>query len=91
MPCDCSKMCIRDSQGAGFPDSPQHAPSVWLRPHGGRRTAGDGRKTERDTGKDVYKRQVYALVMTAEVYKAVLGYIRYRQTKWLRNLAAEVR
>ena len=33
---------------------------------------------------------VYALVMTEEVYKAVLGYIRYRQKKWLKNLAAEV-
>ena len=33
---------------------------------------------------------VYALVMTEEVYKAVLGYIRYRQKKWLRNLASDV-
>ena len=31
--------------------------------------------------------QCMALVMTEEVYKAVLGYIRYRQKKWLRNLA----
>lgn len=29
---------------------------------------------------------VYALVMSEEVYKAVLGYWRYRQKKWLRNL-----
>lgn len=29
---------------------------------------------------------VYALVMTEEIYKAVLGYLRYRQKKWLRNL-----
>jgi len=28
--------------------------------------------------------------MTEEVYKAVLGYIRYRQKKWLRNLASDV-
>ena len=33
---------------------------------------------------------VYAMVMTEEVYKAVIGYIRYRQKKWLRNLAAEL-
>lgn len=33
---------------------------------------------------------VYALVMLEEVYKAVLGYIRYRQKKWLRNLAVEI-
>lgn len=29
---------------------------------------------------------VYAMVMAEEVYKAVVGYIRYRQKKWLRNL-----
>lgn len=34
---------------------------------------------------------VYGLVMTEEIYKAVLGYIRYRQKKWLRNLTAEAR
>ena len=33
---------------------------------------------------------VYGLVMLEEVYKAILGYIRYRQKKWLRNLAVEV-
>lgn len=33
---------------------------------------------------------VYAMVMTEEVYKAGLGYIRYRQKKWLRNLAMEL-
>ena len=33
---------------------------------------------------------VYAMVMTEEVYKAVIGYIRYRQKKWLRNLAVEL-
>lgn len=33
---------------------------------------------------------VYAMVMLEEVYKAVLGYWRYRQKKWLRNLAAEI-
>ncbi|MCI8295384.1 MAG: MATE family efflux transporter [Lachnospiraceae bacterium] len=34
--------------------------------------------------------QVYALVMLEEVYKMVLGYWRYRQKKWLKNLAAEL-
>ncbi len=34
---------------------------------------------------------VYAMVMFEEVYKAVLGYTRYRQKKWLRNLNAELR
>lgn len=34
--------------------------------------------------------QVYALVMLEEVYKMVLGYWRYRQKKWLRNLNAEL-
>lgn len=33
---------------------------------------------------------VYAMVMTEEIYKAVLGIIRYRQKKWLRNLTAEL-
>lgn len=33
---------------------------------------------------------VYAMVMTEEVYKAAVGYIRYRQKKWLRNLALEL-
>ena len=33
---------------------------------------------------------VYAMVMLEEVYKAGLGYWRYRQKKWLRNLAAEI-
>ncbi len=28
---------------------------------------------------------VYALVISEEIYKFVLGYIRYRQKKWLRN------
>ena len=34
---------------------------------------------------------VYAMVMTEEVYKAVVGYIRYRQKKWLRNLTLELK
>ena len=34
---------------------------------------------------------VYAMVMAEEVYKAVFGYIRYRQKKWLRNLAVELK
>ena len=33
---------------------------------------------------------VYGMVMLEEVYKTILGYWRYRQKKWLRNLAAEV-
>lgn len=33
---------------------------------------------------------VYAMVMTEEIYKAIIGYIRYRQKKWLRNLNAEL-
>ena len=33
---------------------------------------------------------VYAMVMLEEVYKSALGYWRYRQKKWLRNLAAEI-
>ena len=32
---------------------------------------------------------VYALVLFEEVYKMVLGYWRYRQKKWLRNLTSE--
>lgn len=32
---------------------------------------------------------VYAMVMLEEIYKTVVGYIRYRQKKWLRNLATE--
>ncbi len=30
---------------------------------------------------------VYGMVMLEEVYKAIIGYVRYRQKKWLRNLA----
>lgn len=30
---------------------------------------------------------VYGMVMLEEVYKAIIGYIRYRKKKWLRNLA----
>lgn len=33
---------------------------------------------------------VYALVMSEEVYKTILGYMRYRQKKWLKNLAIQV-
>lgn len=33
---------------------------------------------------------VYAMVMLEEVYKTITGYIRYRQKKWLRNLAVEL-
>lgn len=33
---------------------------------------------------------VYALVMVEEIYKAITGYIRYRQKKWLKNLAAGI-
>ena len=33
---------------------------------------------------------VYALVLTEEIYKAILGYLRYRQKKWLKNLAVQV-
>lgn len=32
---------------------------------------------------------VYAMVLTEEIYKMVLGYVRYRQKKWLKNLAVE--
>ncbi|MDF2512612.1 MAG: hypothetical protein K0S04_2478 [Herbinix sp.] len=31
---------------------------------------------------------VYAMILIEEVYKLVLGYIRYRQKKWLRNIVA---
>ncbi len=34
--------------------------------------------------------EVYAMVMAEEAYKAVIGYVRYRQKKWLRNLAVEL-
>ncbi len=33
---------------------------------------------------------VYGMVMLEEVYKAAIGYVRYRQKKWLRNLAVEL-
>lgn len=33
---------------------------------------------------------VYAMAMIEEVYKAIIGYIRYRQKKWLRNLSVEL-
>lgn len=33
---------------------------------------------------------VYAMVMAEEIYKAGIGYWRYRQKKWLRNLAVEL-
>lgn len=33
---------------------------------------------------------VYGMVTLEEVYKAVIGYIRYRQKKWLRNLAVDL-
>lgn len=33
---------------------------------------------------------VYALVHIEEIYKAFLGYIRYKQGKWIRNLAVEL-
>lgn len=34
---------------------------------------------------------VYAMITIEEVYKAVVGYCRYRQKKWLRNLALELK
>lgn len=34
---------------------------------------------------------VYALVMVEEIYKTIAGYVRYRQKRWLKNLAAEIR
>ena len=33
---------------------------------------------------------VYAMVMAEEAYKAVIGYVRYRQQQWLGNLAVEL-
>lgn len=33
---------------------------------------------------------VYALVLLEEVYKMILGYIRYRQKKWLRNMTLDM-
>ena len=33
---------------------------------------------------------VYGMVLSAEIYKTVLGYIRYKQGKWLKNLAIEL-
>lgn len=33
---------------------------------------------------------VYSMVMIEEIFKAAVGYYRYRQKKWLRNLAAEL-
>ena len=33
---------------------------------------------------------VYAMIMLEEIYKTVVGYIRYRQKKWLKNLAIEL-
>ncbi len=33
---------------------------------------------------------VYGMVLLEEVYKAIIGFIRYRQKKWLRNLAQEI-
>lgn len=34
---------------------------------------------------------VYALVLSEEIYKMILGTWRYRQKKWLRNIALEVK
>ncbi|HWT76597.1 MAG TPA: MATE family efflux transporter [Mobilitalea sp.] len=31
---------------------------------------------------------VYAMIMIEEVYKTLLGYVRYRKKKWLRNITA---
>lgn len=33
---------------------------------------------------------VYAMVFAEEIYKTILSYLRYRQKKWLRNLALEL-
>lgn len=33
---------------------------------------------------------VYAMVFSEEIYKTILSYLRYRQKKWLRNLALEL-
>lgn len=32
---------------------------------------------------------VYAMVLLEEVYKTIVGYLRYRQKKWLRNLTVD--
>ena len=34
---------------------------------------------------------VYGLVATEEIYKTITGYIRYKQYKWLVNLAVDKR
>ena len=34
---------------------------------------------------------VYAMVTGEEIYKTVLGYIRYKKYKWLKNLAVELK
>jgi Na+-driven multidrug efflux pump len=31
---------------------------------------------------------VYAMIMIEEVYKVILGFIRYKQKKWLKNIVA---
>jgi putative MATE family efflux protein len=31
---------------------------------------------------------VYAMILVEEIYKVILGYIRYRQKKWLKNIVA---
>ena len=33
---------------------------------------------------------VYAMVTSEEIYKTILGYIRYRKYKWLKNLTTEL-
>lgn len=33
---------------------------------------------------------VYGMVLLEEVYKMIIGYLRYRKKKWLRNLAVEL-
>lgn len=33
---------------------------------------------------------VYAMIMLEQIYKTIIGYARYRQKKWLRNLAKEL-
>lgn len=33
---------------------------------------------------------VYSLVLTEEIYKSILAYLRYRQGKWLKNLTIEL-
>ena len=32
---------------------------------------------------------VYAMIMIEEIYKLILGFLRYRKKKWLRNIVAE--